>query len=60
MQENLPEEDMPPAWMHEFDEEMEKWFKVVEKRRKGDPEIGEDEDGEEYEENAFAQGMRDL
>lgn len=43
-QENLFGEDMPPEWMWPFNEELEKHFDEVEKRRKR--KYGEDEEEE--------------
>lgn len=32
-QENLAQDEMPPAWMWPFEDELELWFEEVERRR---------------------------
>lgn len=58
-QENLVEEEMPPAWMWPFEEELDSWFEEVEKSRKAKYGGGSsDDDGGVMMENELAKGKK--
>jgi hypothetical protein len=54
------EEEMPPAWMWPFDNELEEWFEEVDRKRRAKySPAGEDEDDEpigDMMQNEFAKG----
>lgn len=58
-QENLMEEEMPPAWMWPFDQQLEEWFEEVERKRKSKYGADSDDDDEpmgDMMQNEFAKG----
>lgn len=56
--ENLPSDDMPPAWMWHLDSELDSWFKMVDERRKDGRSDSDDDEGSAGVQNEFAKGMR--
>lgn len=59
--ENLPNEEMPPAWMWHLERELDLWFKQVEKNREDNRPGGGggDEGSSGGVQNELTKGMRD-
>ena len=60
--ENLPNDEMPPAWMWHIESELDSWFKKVEEKRKDRGNSGSDDDDSGSSggiQNEYTKGMRD-
>lgn len=56
--ENLSSDELPPAWMWPFDEELRLWFEEVERKREEKFGTGESGDESDMQTNELAAGRR--